>query len=181
MSLNPSLPLDSAPGLAPDVLDRLLGIEPGSALHRVRHARDKVASATQGSQDLFFAPELPGNLSLTERLWVAYYAARLTPHTTLAAHYLAQLHAEGVEPLSVASVDTGSLNALSDARLRGILHFTRTLIESPVHGDQAALQALQNVGLSTEEIVVLAQLVAFMSYQVRLAAGLGALLSAGDA
>ena len=63
----------------------------------------------------------------------------------------------------------------------GALNFTRTLIESPVHGDQAALQALQDVGLSTEEIVVLAQLVAFMSYQVRLAAGLGALLSAGEA
>ncbi|MBD8706521.1 CMD domain protein [Pseudomonas sp. CFBP 13711] len=181
MSLNPSHPLDTVPGTEPDVLDGLLGIQPGSTLHTVRHARDKVASATQGSQDLFFAPELPGNLSLTERLWVAYYAAHLTPHATLAAHYLAQLHAQGVDALSVASIDSGSLDELSDPRLRGILEFTRTLIESPVHGDQAALQALHNVGLSTEEIVVLAQLVAFMSYQVRLAAGLGALLSAGEA
>ncbi|WP_408005485.1 LysR substrate-binding domain-containing protein [Pseudomonas huanghezhanensis] len=37
------------------------------------------------------------------------------------------------------------------------------------------------MGLSTAEVVVLAQLVAFLSYQMRLAAGLGALLSAGAA
>lgn len=37
----------------PDVLDSLLDIAPGSPLHAVRHARDKVSQATQGSQDLF--------------------------------------------------------------------------------------------------------------------------------
>ncbi|NYS41464.1 CMD domain protein, partial [Pseudomonas syringae pv. actinidiae] len=46
---------------------------------------------------------------------------------------------------------------------------------------KAALQALQLQGLSTAEIVVLAQLIAFLSYQVRLAAGLTAIQSAGAA
>lgn len=169
------------PIAAPDLLDRLLEIQPGTPLHAVRHAREKVASATQGSQDLFFDPELENNLSLSERLWVAYYAARLTPQATLTAHYLEQLQVLGVDEPVRAAVDSGAIETLNDARLRAILSFTRTLIESPVHGDQAALQALQQEGLSTAEIVVLAQLIAFLSYQVRLAAGLGALRSAGVA
>jgi len=166
---------------APDLFDSLLGIQPGTALHAVRHARDKVALATQGSQDLFFAPELKDNLSLTERLWVAYYAAYLTPQATFSAYYLEQLRKQGADTSVRTSIEAGAIDALSDTRLAAILRFTRTLIESPVHGDQAALQTLQQEGLSTEEIVVLAQLVAFLSYQVRLAAGLGALLSAGEA
>lgn len=166
---------------SPDMLDQLLDIQPGTPLHAVRHARDKVASATQGSQDLFFDPALENNLSLNERLWVAYYAARLTPNAALSEHYLTQLQAVGVDDSLLAAVDCGAMDTLENPRLAAILHFTRTLIESPVHGDQAALQALQQQALSTEEIVVLAQLIAFLSYQVRLAAGLGALLSAGAA
>ncbi len=47
----------------PDTLDSLLGIAPASPLHAIRHARDKVALATQGSQDLF----LPRRWSTTCR------------------------------------------------------------------------------------------------------------------
>lgn len=165
----------------PDVLDSLLGIAPGSPLHAVRHARDKVALATQGSQDLFFDPALAHNLSLNERLWVAYYATLLSAQPTLSGYYLAQLQAAGAEANVLADVDASQIDLLEDQRLAAILRFTRTLIESPVHGDQSALQALQHQKLSTAEIVVLAQLIAFLSYQVRLAAGLGALKSAGAA
>ncbi|KPX80197.1 Uncharacterized protein ALO59_03089 [Pseudomonas amygdali pv. mellea] len=163
----------------PDTLDSLLGIAPGSPLHTVRHARDKVALATQGSQDLFFAPTLEHNLSLNERLWVAYYATLLSLQSTLSEHYLSQLQATGAQASVLADVSASRIDLLESPRLAAILRFTRTLIESPVHGDQSALQALQHQGLSTAEIVVLAQLIAFLSYQVRLAAGLDALKSAG--
>ena len=56
-----------------------------------------------------------------------------------------------------------------------MLAFTRTLIETPVEGDEAALRRLPEAGLSTPEVVTLSQLVAFLSYQVRLVAGLKAL------
>ncbi|MDU8431647.1 CMD domain protein [Pseudomonas syringae pv. actinidifoliorum] len=165
----------------PDLLDNLLGIDPGSPLHTVRHARDKVAAATQGSQALFFDPALADNLPLRERLWVAYYATQLSAQPTLTTYYLQQLREVGVAASVLADVDANRIDLLEDPRLAAILCFTRTLIESPVHGDQRALQALQLQGLSTAEIVVLAQLIAFLSYQVRLAAGLTAIQSAGAA
>lgn len=163
---------------APDVLDELLGLAPGTHLHQVRHARDKVLAATQGSHAQFFDPQLKDNLSLNERLLVAYFASRLTPNQLLADFYLAQLQ---VDPAVIAALDAGALDHLEDARLQAILGFTRKLIQRPVEGDQQALQVLQQAGLSTPEIVVLAQLIAYLSYQVRLAAGLGALSAAGAA
>ncbi|WP_122316847.1 CMD domain protein [Pseudomonas cichorii] len=164
-----------------DVLDSLLGIAPGTDLYKVRHARDKVVAATQGSHELFFDPGLQDNLSLAERLLVAYYVCRLTPQALLADYYLEQLQAQAVDPALIAAIDHGAIASLDAVRLQAILGFTRTLIESPVEGDRAALQTLQDAGLSSSEIVVLAQLIAFLSYQVRLAAGLGALSTLGEA
>ena len=166
---------------SPDVLDELLGLAPGTHLHQVRHARDKVLAATQGSHEQFFDPQLADNLSLSERLLVAYFATRLTPNPLLADYYLEQIQALDVAPSTLAALEAGSLDHLEDARLTAILGFTRTLIERPVEGDQQALQVLQQAGLSTAEIVVLAQLIAYLSYQVRLAAGLAALSAAGAA
>lgn len=164
-----------------DVLDNLLGITPGNDLYRVRHARDKVLSATQSSHEQFFDSRLQDNLALSERLWVAYYASLLTPNPLLAGYYREQLQGLSIESTLFAAVDSGQLQSLEDKRLQAILGFTKTLIERPVEGDRQALQVLQQAGLSTPEIVVLSQLIAYLSYQVRLAAGLGALLSAGAA
>lgn len=164
-----------------DLLDQLLGLTPGTPLHRVRHARDKVLAATQSSQEQIFDPHRNDNLTLNERLLVAYYASRLTPNSLLSEYYLEQLQALESDAGVVAALDSGRLDDLSERRLRAILHFTRVLIQAPVEGDKKALHALQQAGLSTPEIVTLAQLIAFLSYQVRLAAGLSALSAAGAA
>ncbi|MCA7083170.1 peroxidase-related enzyme [Cupriavidus sp. DB3] len=162
-----------------DLIDRLAGLAAGSATHVLRHQRDKVAVATEGSYRTMFDPALPG-LTLTERLAVALYASRLTPSAELAAHYLDRLQAAGADAETVAAVDGTRLEAVADARLRAMLTFTRKLIEKPVEGDRAALLSLPAAGLSTPEVVTLAQLIAFLSYQARLVAGLRALSGAAQ-
>jgi uncharacterized protein YciW len=164
--------------MSTDLIDNLLGLAAPAPLHSVRHARDKVVAATQGSHELFFARNLQGDLTLVERLAVALYAASLTPQPTLAEHYLQQLQTEGAAPDTLALIQADAIEGLEDARLRSILGFTRTLILAPVEGDQGALKQLQDAGLATTEIVVLAQLIAYLSYQVRLFAGLNALQGA---
>nr|WP_179400825.1 CMD domain protein [Burkholderia guangdongensis] len=160
--------------VANDVVDRVAGLAPGSAAHTLRHRRDKVATATQRSYDTLFDPALVG-LALGERLLVALYASRLAPSPALAAHYRAELDRHGVDAAARAAVETGTPDDVADPRLRAMLAFTRTLIENPVAGDRAALETLPAAGLTTPEVVALAQLVAFLSYQTRLVAGLRAL------
>nr|WP_287496561.1 CMD domain protein [Pandoraea sp. CB10b_02] len=157
--------------IANDLVDRVAGLAAGSATHTLRHAREKVAAATQGSYDGLFDPKLEG-LSLVERLLVALYASRLTPSPSLAAHYRAELARHTVDAAQLAAVEAGQPEDVTDARLRAMLTFTRTLIENPVEGDKAALHKLPAAGLTTPAIVALAQLVAFLSYQTRLVAGL---------
>ena len=162
---------------AHDVVDQIAGLEDGSATHALRHAREKVATATQGSYDALFDADLPG-LTLGERLLVALYACRLTPAPELAEHYRARLANTPVDADALQAVDHGDIDTLTDARLRAILAFTRTLVERPIEGDRDALLRLPAAGLATADVVTLAQLIAFMSYQTRLVAGLRALREA---
>lgn len=162
-----------------DVVDRLAGLQPGSATYDLRHQRKKVVAATQGSYDTLFDPSLAG-ISLNERLLVALYACRLSGAATLAAHYRERLTNLPPAPAELTAVETDHPDQLPDGRLRAMLLFTRALTQRPVEGDQAALQSLPAVGISTPAVVVLAQLIAFISYQVRVVASLKAMQDAAQ-
>ena len=157
-----------------DTIDRLVGLSPTLNTYSVRHQRDKVVAATQKSEDGLFDPTLPG-LTLAERLLVALLACTLTPSALCAAEYRQRLVALNIEKSLIDHISNGALEQITDARLRSILTFTHTLITDPVKADKAALQALPKAGLSTPEVVTLAQLIAFASYQVRVVAGLKAM------
>lgn len=160
-----------------DLVDQLVGLTPGSQTFDVRHKRDKVAAATQGSYDALFDPALPG-LSLTDRLLVALYATRITPSPLLAAHYRARAVEAGVAAADIAVAESGKPADAANPQLAAVLEFTRKLIEKPVEGDEAALKTLPAAGVSTPAVVTLSQLIAFLSYQMRLVAGLVAMKAA---
>ncbi|RRH89134.1 CMD domain protein [Variovorax beijingensis] len=161
--------------LAVDVIDATVPLVPGHATRLLRQQRDKVVAATQGSYDAMFSPSVEG-LSVAERLLVALHACSVSKAATLAAHYRERLLAEGVDRELIAAVGSGA--PVADARLRTALAFTASLIERPIEGDRAAVQSLADAGLSTPAIVALGQLIAFLSYQVRVVAGLQALAAA---
>ncbi|CAB3633276.1 hypothetical protein LMG26685_01113 [Achromobacter mucicolens] len=163
--------------ISKDIVDQLVGLAPGSQTFDVRHKRDKVAAATQGSYDALFDPALPG-LPLADRLLVALYATRITPSPLLAAHYRARAVEAGVPAADIAVAESGKPADAADPRLAAILEFTRKLIEKPVEGDEAALKTLPAAGVSTPAVVTLSQLIAFLSYQTRLVAGLVAMKAA---
>jgi uncharacterized peroxidase-related enzyme len=141
-----------------DVIDALVPLHAANPLHAVRHQRDKVVAATQGSYDAIFDSALPG-LSMTERLLAAQAVARLSGSTVLEFHYRDRLPA--TPPVG--------------ERVQAILAFAELLTEHPVEGDRAALLKLPAAGLSTPEVITLAQLIAFVAYQVRVIAGLQAM------
>ena len=141
-----------------DVIDALVPLHAASPLHAVRHQRDKVVAATQGSYDAIFDPALPG-LTMVERLLAAHAVARLSGSAALEAHYCDRLPA----------------TPPGGERVQAILAFAEVLTEHPVEGDRIALQKLPAAGLSTPEVITLAQLIAFVAYQVRVLAGLQAM------
>jgi CMD domain protein len=157
--------------ISTDIVDRFAGLAPGSATHTTRHRRDKVAAATQHSYEALFDPALP-DLPLAERFLVALYACSLSNASALAAHYAERLAAINADRSLIGQVASGSIDDLRQPRLCAMLHFTRILIEAPIDGDRAVLERLPAAGIPTAAVVALAQLIAFVSYQIRLAAGL---------
>jgi len=152
-----------------DVIDQAAGLSPGDPLHDARRLRATVVAATQASHDALLFQPVPG-LSVADRLRVAAHACEAAGAPALAWHYARLLD-------GVPDADGNASPALAAMR-----RFAATLTTDPRRGDRAAIQALKAAGLDDRAIVALAQLVAFLSYQTRVVAGLRALqASRGDA
>jgi uncharacterized protein YciW len=127
-----------------------------------RGERPEIVRHTQGSHDVLLSPSDPGGLSLPERAWIAERVAALSGHAALANHYRAMLNRR--DPAFA-----------TDARRDVMLdHVTRVTTE-PGSATRAHIDALRSLGLSERDVVALTQIVAFVSYQVRAAAGLALL------
>jgi uncharacterized protein YciW len=145
-----------------DVIDRAAGLAPGDALHSARRFRAKVVEATQASHDALLEQAVDG-LSTADRLRVAAHVCTIAGATSLAQHYEARL-----------ATDPGR-DAPPSPALPAMLMFSAALTTDPREGDRAAIEALRRAGLGDPAIVALAQLVAFLSYQLRVVAGLRAM------
>jgi uncharacterized peroxidase-related enzyme len=152
-----------------DVIDAAVPLRAGEHLHELRRQRQKIVDATQGSHAEMFSPAVQG-VSVVERLRVALHAARLSGAGTLVAHYRAMLEQEGASPEPAAA----------DARVATLLAFTAKVIERPIDGDRQAVEGLGTAGFSPAAVVAVSQLIAFVSYQIRLVAGLQAMKAAGE-
>jgi uncharacterized peroxidase-related enzyme len=167
-------------GAAPDFIDQAVPLDAAHPLHALRRERPKIVAATQASQVAMFGDAVPG-LSRRHRLAVALHVCRLAGATGLAALYSQALTDEGAPPDHVQALGTDGVASVVSPRLAAMLHFAGMLTRRPLDGDRAAIDALLAAGLDAPSIVALAQLVAYLSYQVRLVAGLQAMAAAGPA
>jgi uncharacterized protein YciW len=165
-----------------DFAARLAGLTQGGAVAKLRAARVEATRYTQGSHDALFDPQATG-LSLEERLAAASYAASLSAAPEAAHAYRSRLLARGSSGTeALALLDTVAAkgaafapSAAAGTRLTAILSHTHALATLDAPPDRTALVRLKQAGLSTSEIVALSQLVAFVTYQVRVIAALRAL------
>ena len=156
---------DSGPAAAAaDVIDTAAGLAPSSALQTARRFRSTVVEATQASHEALLYEPVPG-LSTADRLRVAVHCCEAAEAHQMAAHYRALLVQQ---PAGDASTPA----------LPAMLTWAGLLTTDPRRGDREALQALQAAGLADPAIVALAQLVAFLSHQTRVVAGLVAMEAA---
>ena len=146
-----------------DVIDTAARLAEGSRLFQARRFREGVVRATQASHDALLREPVPG-LPTRDRLRVAVHVCEAAGAAELAAHYRRLLAAEG------------AAGPLQDGpTLAAALRFAAVLTTHPRAGDRQAIAQLQQAGLDDAAVVALAQLIAFLSYQIRVVAGLKAL------
>jgi uncharacterized protein YciW len=148
-----------------DVIDAMLDDAPGAA---VRQQRPDFVRYSQGSYDVLIVPQNPGGLSLTERAAAAWRIATLNGDAGLTAHY------RGLVPAATMSIL--SEGTPLPPRLATILAHVERVATAPGAAAPEHLRALEAVGLSARDIVALSQLIAFVSYQVRVLAGMRLLI-----
>jgi len=174
--------MSSLPAASDDFVAQLAGLAPDGATAALRAFRADATRYTQASHDALFSNDVT-DLTLQERLIAAWYAALLSRATQTAQAYRERL-------LALAAADSAATHVLldtiaqhhalpvqtiADKRLAAILVHTEALVVNPAATGQAALSQLQAAGLTTRAIVALSQLVAFVTYQVRVVAALRAL------
>jgi CMD domain protein len=188
-----------------DIIDHLVGILPGSALDLIRRHRTQTRDNAQASFDALFSLAAPGAVSRVERFAVAAFVAALTGPQAAVDFYLSQTArlqpslAEAVRreigrgradgpygaypagPLTpedrtgpVYDPDAAASEALGP-RLAVALRHAHLVVLHPRDASPFALQALLDAGWTTPAIVTLSQIIAFVSFQARVVAGLTAL------
>lgn len=164
---------EPTPAPAPDLLDRAAGLEADTPVLALRRQREKVRLGAEASLDALLDADLPGSLTRADRLAIGLHAAATQGSPVLADHYRTLLALE--DPALLALVDADGAAASLTPRLAAMLAYARTLLERPIDGDAAALEALGREGLAVADIVALSQLVGFLSFQIRVGAGVAAL------
>lgn len=157
-----------------DVIDAVVGQSAGSAAAVLRRQREAFVRHSQGSHDVLIAPADPAGVSLVERAAVALRVALIERDAALVAQYRARLVAVGADRAVVAAAEGGSADRVAP-RLAATLDHVSLVTTAPASASRARLDALRQAGLSPRDIVTITQIVAFVSYQVRVAAGLRAL------
>jgi uncharacterized protein YciW len=143
-----------------DIVDLVAALAPDSPIAALRRQREAFVRHTQGSHEVLLAPADPGGVSLTERAAAAMRVAEIEGDAVLIAHYQARLR------------ELGEAHAPPRP---AILRHVELVAAAPGAATQADIAALRAAGLDPRDIVVITQIVAFVSYQVRVVAGLRAL------
>jgi CMD domain protein len=164
-----------AASVPPDLLEHLATIQAGSALATLRAQRTDVARYSQGSYDALLEPDDPAGVSRIERESIALRVAILNQSAPLIEHYRQRLSQSGVPASRITAIEHFHDNTELTPREAALLRHTDLLTNEPHSATPSHLAELQAVDLSTRDIVTIAQLIAFLSFQVRLLAGLQAL------
>ena len=147
-----------------DLIDDLMALDTGAPLAALRMERSDIRTHTQGAYRELVVPESPGGITRAERAGLARRVAHGGGDARLAAHFAT---------LGPAADDTGHMPLL--------LPYAEKVARHAGQVRQADIDGLRAAGLSPQDVVAATQLVAFVPFQVRLLAGLRALMAPDDA
>ena len=157
-----------------DLIEGILGIAPGSPLAELRRRRPEALRHAQGAYRELLMPEDPGNVSHAERAALALRVALRENDAALAKHFRGLLEKAGAQEAIMLAEDLSA--APMEGRLAALLRYADVVGSHPAEVTQGTIDALSAMGLTPRDIVAVTQLVSFVPYQVRVIAGLRAML-----
>jgi CMD domain protein len=160
-----------------DVMNHLAGLEEDAALARLRRQRADVVRHTQGSEEAIFAPLEDAGLTRAERAAAALRIAVLLRDARLHGHYRKRLQALDAGG-SLGQSAFGGAHGVAEPRWRAILAHVERVTVAPDSARREHIDDLLACGLSPRAVVALSQLIAYVSFQARVLAGLGMLRGA---
>lgn len=168
-----------------DIINLLAGVEGDVA--QLRERRPEAKENAQASFAALLEPSAPGTFSYAERYAIATFVAGVYQAAPAVAFY-SDLLAEESEELAAAIaravehgittgpyIEGGFTLFEGPPRLAAALDFAHLLVFHPKDASPAAIGHLQAAGWSNDDIVTLAQLVSFLSFQLRVVHGLSVL------
>ncbi|MDA3644149.1 CMD domain protein [Saccharopolyspora indica] len=188
-----------------DIIDLLAGITPDSPLAALRQQRRQTWEQAQRSFTALFEPADAGSFPLRERYAIAAFEADLhdfAPATAFYQDLLTDEAPEFTDAVKTAAAEARSTGPYGEYREPGLagesapgpvwrpddhvtaavgrrvsaaLAHTHLLVYRPREAGPGDLQALVDAGWNADDIVRLSQLIAFLAFQLRAAAGLRAL------
>lgn len=160
-----------------DALSAILGIDGGSTIARLRQQKPNQIDELQAYYEAIFQPDAASvaALPLARRAAVAARVASHTGSRVVADWYAAIARREGVDAATLDRVRDATTPWTDDSPLGAAIRHADLLTTHPVDAQQSDLRALELAGYSPAAIVSLSQVIAFVSYQLRLVALLRAL------
>ena len=148
-----------------DVIEAIAGLSVDSPLALLRRGRPVATAHAQGSYTALFETDAPRAFDRADRLTIAVRVGQLHRDANASAWYQQRL-------------DEGGGRKASE-RLDAALGHVELLTTRPAAATSDDLRSLVKAGLSVSDIVTVSQLASFLSFQIRVAAGLR-LLAGGD-
>ncbi len=155
-----------------DIVDLAARLPADSPVAALRRQRPEFVRHTQGSHDVLITPVDPAGVSLIERAAAALRVAAIERDAALIVHYRRRLREIGADAVTIAAAEQGTETTATPPRLDAILRHVTLIASVPGSATRVRLDALRDAGLAPRDIVTIAQIVAFVSYQIRVVAGI---------
>jgi len=158
-----------------DAIDRAVGLNAEDALYGTRRLRPEFVDGAEQCRISVLAPNDDQGLAPDVRLALAQRMAQLNNDAALQQDYQTQLAA--LQPSEALLALAAGATELPEP-LATIARHADLITQQPMHATEQHIRLLEQAGLSNSQIVALSELIAFINFQTRVAAGLRLLRSA---
>ena len=159
-----------------DVISRMLGIDDSSPITALRNRKPELIPQLQRYYDAVFVPgaDSAAALALRDRALVAIRVASHTQSQTVADWYAELARSAGADQEVVERARDVGARWTDETLLGAAMRHADLLTTHPIDAQPEDIAALKHAGFSPAGILSLSQTIAFVSYQLRLVAGLRA-------